>query len=73
MTPPPLTPPRAERNYPTQTKRRLVDHCVIVDANNGIIFASVEEFAIRLCGSSLWQCAGSNCDMLQITEVFELY
>ena len=56
-----------------QTKGKRVDHCILVDAKNGVIFDSAENFAIRLCGRSLRECAGSNCEMLQIAEVFELY
>ena len=56
-----------------QTKGKRVDHCILVDAKNSIIFDSAENFAIRLCGRSLRECAGSNCEMLQVAEVFGLY
>lgn len=52
-----------------QNAELLVDQCVLVDANTGIILDFAEELSIQLCPESLRFCGDANSPKLVMVEV----
>ena len=50
----------------------IVDHCVAIDANNGIILDSEECHPLRLTQASLQFCAGPKSKKIRVAEIFQI-
>ena len=50
----------------------VVDHCIAIDANRGLILDSAEEYPLELSINAIRCCGGSEAQGLHVAEVFEL-
>lgn len=48
------------------------DHCILVNANKGIILDPAGTFVIRLCPDSLRMCAGLDLNNLELAEARQI-
>ena len=46
--------------------RGRVDHCVVVDANQRVIFDCAEDFAVHACDGVLPLCVGDGCELEEV-------
>ena len=51
---------------------QVVDHCVVIDGERGLIFDSAEEYPITLSERTLRMCGGSSANQLHIAEIREV-
>ena len=54
------------------TQRGVVDHCVVINAERGLIHDSASPYPLSLSDNVLRSCGGTAADKLEISEVREL-